>query len=171
MSSLAGNCVFYKPENAKGTPWNWILKILKYKNEIFKRVELKKYKRERGHLPLCSLPELVIKISKLAHFLIFSADDSKKSVTVRAKFLSTSERCYLAHQKILWIIGIWATISKMSTLENTGFLVFLSWLINFDISTISILQTINSKSLNHIIQWRNLIRSFRCTWLYCQYCD
>ena len=120
VSFLACNRVFYKPENAKGTPWNWILKILKYKNEIFKRVELKKYKRERGHLPLCSLLELVIKISRLAHFLIFSADDSKKSVTVRAKSLSISERCYLAHQKILWIIGIWATISKMSTLENTG---------------------------------------------------
>ena len=54
-----------------------------------------------GHLSPRSLPDF-----KIGSFFIFSADDSKKSVTVRAKFLSTSERCYLAHQKILWIIGI-----------------------------------------------------------------
>ena len=44
-----------------------------------------------GHLSLRSLPDF-----KIGSFFIFSADDSKKSVTVWAKFLSTLERCYLA---------------------------------------------------------------------------
>ena len=48
---------------------------------------------------------------------------------------------------------------------------FLSWLINFDISTINISQTITSKSLNNIILWRSSIRSFNCLWLFCQYCN
>ena len=38
---------------------------------------------------------IVIKIKKWLIFL-FSADDDKKSVTFRVKFLSTSERYYLA---------------------------------------------------------------------------
>ena len=67
---LACNHVFYKPELAKGTPWNWILKILKYKNEILKRIELKKKMRKRGHLPLRSLPEL--QSLKYQNWLIFN---------------------------------------------------------------------------------------------------
>ena len=37
-----------------------------------------------------------IKMSKIAPFLIFFADASKKSVTVWRKYLSASERSYLA---------------------------------------------------------------------------
>ena len=39
---------------------------------------------------------MVIKMSKIAHFFVFSADASKKSVTVWTKYLRTSERSYLA---------------------------------------------------------------------------
>ena len=39
---------------------------------------------------------MVIKMSKVAHFFVFSADASKKSVTVWAKHLRASERPYLA---------------------------------------------------------------------------
>ena len=39
---------------------------------------------------------MVIKMSKIAHFLVFSADASKKSVTVWTKYLRTCERSYLA---------------------------------------------------------------------------
>ena len=34
-------------------------------------------------------------MTKMAHYFAFSADDSKKSVTVLAKYLSSSERSYL----------------------------------------------------------------------------
>ena len=44
VSPLACKCVFYKPEHkAKGggTSWNRILKVLKCRNEIYQRIELK----------------------------------------------------------------------------------------------------------------------------------
>ena len=37
---------------------------------------------------------IVIKMSKMAHFSVFSADDSKKLVRVWAKYLSAPERSY-----------------------------------------------------------------------------
>ena len=37
-----------------------------------------------------------MKMSQVAHFFVFSADDSKKPVTVWAKYLSASERSHLA---------------------------------------------------------------------------
>ena len=39
---------------------------------------------------------MVIKMSKMAHFFVFSTDASKKSVTVWRKYLLVSERSYLA---------------------------------------------------------------------------
>ena len=43
VSSLACKRIFYKSENAKGRPWNWILKVFKCKNEIYKQIELQEY--------------------------------------------------------------------------------------------------------------------------------
>ena len=73
---------------------------------------------------------IVIRMSKMAPFFVFSADDGKKSVTVWAKYLSTLYiwKILLNFQKMLWIIGFSATISKMSTLENKGFGYFFCWL-------------------------------------------
>ena len=71
VSSLACKCVFYRPEqNAMerlhGTEF---FKVLKYKNEIYQRIEL--------------IPRvMVIKMSKMAHFFVFFAGASKRSVTV-----------------------------------------------------------------------------------------
>ena len=39
---------------------------------------------------------MVIKMSKLAYLFVFSADGSKKSVTIWAKYLTGFERSYLA---------------------------------------------------------------------------
>ena len=39
---------------------------------------------------------MVIKISEMTHFFVFSADESKKSVTVWVEYLIASERSYLA---------------------------------------------------------------------------
>ena len=50
VSSLACKCVFYRREhNAKEgrTLRNWILKVLKYKNEIYQQqIELKEYMKK-----------------------------------------------------------------------------------------------------------------------------
>ena len=39
---------------------------------------------------------MIIKMSELAHFFVFFADGSKKAVLVWEKYLSASERSYLA---------------------------------------------------------------------------
>ena len=39
---------------------------------------------------------MVIKMSELAHFFVVFADDSKKAALVWEKYLSASERSYLA---------------------------------------------------------------------------
>ena len=47
LKELSLACKFYRPEHnaeevgGRATLWNWILKILKCKNEIFQRIELK----------------------------------------------------------------------------------------------------------------------------------
>ena len=66
-------------------------------------------------------------------------------------------------QNTLWIIGIWATMSNMSTLENIDFWDFFADSEVFYISTLNILWTITSKPINHTIFLNNSIRSFRCT--------
>ena len=43
-----------------------------------------------------ALRVMVIKMSKMAHFFVFSAGASKKSATVWRKYLCASEKSYLA---------------------------------------------------------------------------
>ena len=47
-------------------------------------------------LVMFSPTSMVIKMSQMAHFFVFSADDTKKPTTVWAKYLSASERSHLA---------------------------------------------------------------------------
>ena len=80
---------------------------------------------------------------------VFLADDSNKSVTVWAIHLSASERSYLALSENA--TGLWVTISKTSSLGNTG-----SWYVLliqqfFIIFTLSISQTVTPKPINHTI--------------------
>ena len=73
---------------------------------------------------------MVIKKSKMAHFLYFLLMPAKKSVTVWTKYLCASERFYLALSENAMDFGFLATINKISTLEDTEFY-FFCWLSNF----------------------------------------
>ena len=106
---------------------------------------------------------MVIKMSKMAHFFVFSAGASKKLVTVSTKYLCAFEDLLQLFQKMLWIVGFWATMSEISTLQDTEFHYFLLTQQFFDISTLHILQTVTPKPMNHTIFWKNSKRSFRCT--------
>ena len=64
-------------------------------------------------------------------------------------------------QKMLWIIGFWATISKMSILENIRFRYFF-WLSSFPVTP---------EPISHTIFWKNSVRSFGCTKTFCPNCD
>ena len=51
---------------------------------------------------------IIIEMSKMALFFTFSADGSKKSVTVCANYLSASEKSYLAlseNSMVYWIMS------------------------------------------------------------------
>ena len=84
---------------------------------------------------------IVIKMSKMAHFLYF--------LLIALKNQSQSG--------ILRIIGFWATMSKISSHENTMFMCF------FDIFTFGISEMGTPKPINHSIFWNSSIRSFSCT--------
>ena len=73
------------------------------------------------HLPICHVysQNYGYEYIKNCSFFFFSADGSKKSVTVWAKYWSASERSYLVLLDNLWPIEFWATISKISIFKNT----------------------------------------------------
>ena len=59
-----------------GDPWNWILKVLKWRNEIYQQIELKEYRWKTGVICLAILfisRVMVIKMSKMAYFLLMTA--------------------------------------------------------------------------------------------------
>ena len=78
LLSLACKCVFYRPEHnekEKGTPWSLILKLLKWRNEIYQQIELKEQMKKKWGAFVylsCLLPKLLIlKYQKWLIFCIF----------------------------------------------------------------------------------------------------
>ena len=60
VSSLVQKCVFYRPElTGKLGPHGTKIRFLKFKTEMYQRIELKEYMRKIGSFVyLCLLPEL-----------------------------------------------------------------------------------------------------------------
>ena len=55
---------------------------------------------------------------------------------------------------MLWLVRFWATISKISTLEDRV-LLFFCWLSSFsDTFTLDISRTVTPKPINHTIFWK-----------------
>ena len=67
---------------------------------------------------------MVIKMSKMAHFFVFSTDAGKTQLQFEENIYVHLKDLIWLFQKMLWIVGFWATISKISTLENTTSLFF-----------------------------------------------
>ena len=108
---------------------------------------------------------MVIKMSKRLIF-VFSADDSKTSVSVWA-----SERSYLALSENAMDYWVLSYIRKISALENILFWFFLffcfGWLSSF--FYISISRKVATKPINYTIFWKNSIRFFMCTLIFSLY--
>ena len=51
---------------------------------------------------------MVIKMSKMAHVFVYSADESKMLVTVWAKYLSISKRSYLVFSENGMVNRLWS---------------------------------------------------------------
>ena len=86
VSSLARKCVFYRSTlTGKWGPYGIEIKFLKFKTEMYQRIELKDYVRG------------VIRLNvKNGSFYVPSARSSKISVPVWARHLNAFERLYLA---------------------------------------------------------------------------
>ena len=63
---------------------------------------------------------------KMVHFLHFMLMTARHQSQFGQNVLENLKGLIHLFQKVLWIIGFWATISKMSALENTGFRYFLT---------------------------------------------
>ena len=105
-------------------------------------------------------PRVIVIFECQKWLIVFSTDDSKAQFGQNIS-VYLEDLIYL-FQKILWITGFWATISKMSTFENTRFLYFLlTQHFFFIIPTIDISRRLTPKPIN-IISWKNIMRYFRC---------
>ena len=127
VSSLTCKCVFYRPEhNAKEGPTELNFEGLEMQNQNIPTDRAQKLDGKNGTICLVIMftpRDMGIKMSKMANFLcfllmtgknqlqfgLFSADDSKKSVTIWAKYLSISKRFYLGLSENVmnyWILSI-----------------------------------------------------------------
>ena len=105
MSSLACKSVFYRSEhNAKGDPTeSWNAKM-KYSIPT-ERTEIDDANRVICLVIMFTTRVVVNELSKMAD-VVFSADDSKKLVTICAKYLSAPESSY-------WLLSEKDTVNRL----------------------------------------------------------
>ena len=79
----------------------------------------KKYKRKNGIICLVSMLSywiMVLKLSTKVHFLEFGADLSQKPKSIKAIYIYTSEVLITVFQKIIWFMGVAATVHEILTI-------------------------------------------------------
>ena len=97
VSSLVWKSVFYRPKlTGKWGPHGTETNFLKFKTEMYRRIELKEYMRKMGSfVQICFLPELwLLKCQKWLILYTFH-QIQQKSVTVWTRCLSASMRSFL----------------------------------------------------------------------------
>ena len=105
---------------------------------------------------------MVVKMSKIAHFLYFLLMPAKnQSQFGQNTYVHLKDLIQLS-QKMIWIVGFWDTISKILTLEDTEFHYFLLTQQIFGISILDILQTITPKPFSERTQKDLLGALFKC---------
>ena len=78
VSSIMSKCIFYRPElTGKWVSHGTEIKFLKFKTEMYKRIGLKECMTGVIQLVMFTPRVMVIKISKMAHFMYFLLDTSK----------------------------------------------------------------------------------------------
>ena len=113
--------------------------VLKYKNEIYQRIELKEWKKKwkktgnvSGYVYSQSCENL-----KTGSFFVFSADDSKTSVTAWVKCLSAPKRSN-------WVLPENGMVNRL--------LIYLSW----DIEVIYITKLLSQRKNTKILHFQEL---------------
>ena len=78
VSSLVWKCVFYRPElTGKWVPHGTEIKFLKFKTKMYQRIDLKECMRGIIGRVMFTPRVMVIKISKMTHFMYFLLDTAK----------------------------------------------------------------------------------------------
>ena len=114
------------------------------------------YKNELICLVMFSPTFVVTEMSKMGHFCISCWWQQKISQILKKILKSIRNTSFSYLRKC--IIDLWATISKIWPLENSGFCHFLQtqeFLLYFS-------RTVTPKPINYAIFWKDLIRSFWC---------
>ena len=120
-SSLACKCVFCRPEqNAKGDPMEL----------NFEDLELQKWnipmdraqRVDEKNVIICHLTPMVMKMLKITHF--FCWWHQKTSCILGKIFKRIWKILFSFFRKGYGLFGLWATLIKISTFENTGFRYF-----------------------------------------------
>ena len=152
----------------EGTPWNWTLKVLKCKNEIYQQIEPKeqmKKKKKKKNRASCLVIMLtpgvmVIKMCKMAHFLCFLLMPAKISHSVDKIFTCIWKILNGSFRKCYRLLDSELPLARY---QPWSFVIFFAEICFFDISTLHISRTVTLKPINHTIFGKNSKRSFRCT--------
>ena len=123
-------------------------KFFKFKTDMYQWIELKNVHEKNGviHLIMFTARVLVIKMSKMAHFMYFLLDTVKHPSQFGQCIYMHLQDLIWPFEKILWIMYFWATISKIASFKNTGFRYSFVDSEIFLIFIHNILRTIKSKA-------------------------
>ena len=112
---------------------------------------------------LFTLRVMVIKMSKMAHFLHLLLMTVKKISHSLGKIIKCIWKILFSYlKKCNGLLGSEQPLITCKLLKKQDFSIF--WLISFFyISTPNIWQTVTPKAINHTSFWKNLMISFKCT--------
>ena len=122
VSSLVQEYVFYRPDlTGKRVAHGTKIKLLKFKNILTNKAQRVVEGNEVICLVIFSPRVMVIKISRMAHFMYFLLDTRKYQSKFGQDIQTHLKGLVWLFHKILWIMYFGATISKISMFKNTGF--------------------------------------------------
>ena len=105
-----------------------------------------------------ALRVMIIKMSKMADFLYFPLMPAKNQSQFGENICMNLKDLIWLFQKMLWIVGFWATISKISALEDTGFHYFFADSEVFNISTLDNSRTVTLKLIHFLKELKKIIQ-------------
>ena len=102
---------------------------------------------------------IVIKMSKK---FVFSADDSKESVSLGEILKCIWKISFDSFRKCYGLLDSELPLARYQPVKTQDFSVFFCWRISFfDIFTLDISWVVTPKPINYTIFWKNSVRSFR----------
>ena len=134
LSSLTYKCVNFTGHNITEkevwTLWNWILKVLKWRNEIYQRIELKEKTEKSGvSFPVIMFtPQvIVIKMSKMTHFLYFRLIPPKSQSQYFDKiFICIWKILFSSLRKCYGLLNSELPLARYQPLKIQSFIIFFA---------------------------------------------